>query len=78
MVVIEYGALGILAGTVGSLGALVMTWALTRQVFEITWFPSLGTTALGMVLTAVAVGLVGVMSSIDLLRRKPLLTLRAE
>ena len=78
MLVLEYGVLGILAGTVGSIGALVLTWVLTRQVFEITWFPSPLLNLGGIVLTAVVVGVVGVASSLDALRRKPLAALRAE
>ena len=78
MLILEYGVLGILAGTVGSLGALMLTWVLTRQVFEIAWFASPGTNAAGVVVTALVVGVVGVGSSIDVLRRKPMMTLRAE
>ena len=78
MLVLEYGVLGVLAGTVGSLGALILTWVLTRQVFEIAWFASPGTNAAGVVVTALVVGVVGVGSSIDVLRRKPMMTLRAE
>ncbi len=78
MLALEYGVLGILAGTVGSLGALVLTWALTRQVFEITWFPSITTNVGGVVVTAVVVCVVGVVASFDVLRRRPLAALRAE
>ena len=78
MLVLEYGVLGVLAGTVGSLGALVLSWVLTRQVFEIAWFPSLTTNLGGVVVTALVVGVVGVASSADVLRRRPLTALRAE
>ena len=78
MLIIEYGVLGILAGSVGSVGALVLTWALTRQVFDITWFPAPLQNVGGIVVTATVVGIVGVVSSLDVLRRKPLATLRAE
>ena len=78
MLVLEYGVLGALAGSVGSLGALGLSWALTRQVFEIAWFPAPMTNMLGVVVTALVVGGVGVASSIDVIRRKPLATLRAE
>jgi len=36
------------------------------------------TTALGLLATTLIVGIVGVISSLDVLRRKPLTTLRAE
>ena len=78
MLVLEYGVLGTLAGTVGSIGALLLTWVLTQQVFEMTWFASPGAAVAAVAVTAVAVGTVGVLSSVDVLRRKPLLTLRAE
>jgi len=78
MYVLEYGVLGVLAGVVGSAGAMVLTWVLTRQVLEIPWSPVLHINVLGVVLTAAVVLIVGVGSSVDLLRRKPLLTLRAE
>ena len=78
MLALEYGVLGALAGAVGSVGALGLSWVLTRQVFEVAWFASPLTSAGGMLLTALVVGVVGVVSSIDVLRRKPLATLRAE
>ena len=78
MLILEYGALGALAGIVGSIGALGLTWALTRQVFEIAWHPAAAENLGGVAIVAVVVGAVGVLSSIDVLRRKPLTTLRAE
>jgi putative ABC transport system permease protein len=78
MYVVEYSVLGLLAGAVGASGAIVLTVLLTRQVLDITWTPLPLTNGLGMVLTAALVLLVGVGSSVDVLRRKPLLTLRSE
>ena len=78
MLALEYGVLGVLAGTVGSAGALVLTWALAQHVLGITWFPSVLTNVLGVVVTAAAVAATGVLASLDVLRRKPLATLRAE
>ncbi len=62
----------------GSVGALALSWVLTRQVFEVAWFASPLMGAAGVLATAAVVGVVGVVSSIDVLRRKPLVTLRAE
>ena len=78
MYVFEYGLLGVIAGVVGSGGSLILTWLLTRQVLEIAWTPVPLITGMGVVLTAVTVLVVGVVSSFDVLRQKPLLTLRAE
>ncbi|HCE01727.1 MAG TPA: hypothetical protein DEQ98_00685, partial [Acidobacteria bacterium] len=40
MLVVEYGTLGIVAGLVGSVGALGLTWGLTRFLLEINWNPA--------------------------------------
>jgi putative ABC transport system permease protein len=78
MLLFEYGVLGLLAGSVGSLGAIALTWGVSRYALEIPWriFPieHIG----GIVVTAVLVAAIGVLSSLDVLRNKPLMTLRAE
>ena len=78
MYMFEYGVLGLLAGLVGSIGALVLTWLLTEQILDTTWVPVFSTNFLGVLLTAVLVLIVGVLSSVDVIFRKPLLTLRSE
>ena len=78
MLIIEYGVLGTLAGFVGSIGALILTWVLARQVFEIAWYPAATENLIGILVTAVVVAAVGVVSNLDVLRRKPLAILRAE
>jgi putative ABC transport system permease protein len=78
VLLVEYGLLGLLAGAVGALGGSVLGWALSRFVFEIPWQPAMGDTLGGVVLTTVLVAVVGLVSSLDVLRRKPLATLRAE
>jgi len=78
MLLFEYGVLGLLAGTVGSLGAVALTWGVSRYALDIPcrlfWIEHVG----GIVATAVLVAAIGVLSSLDVLRNKPLLTLRAE
>ncbi len=78
MLMLEYGTLGALAGVVGSLGALALTWGLTRYLLEIAWNPAPLVNLTGLVLTTLVVGVVGVVASLDVLRKKPLGTLRAE
>ncbi len=78
MLLIEYGVLGSLAGLIGSLGAIVLTWGVSRWALEIPWRVFAGEHVAGVVLTAVLVGVIGVASSLDVLRNKPLATLRAE
>jgi putative ABC transport system permease protein len=78
MLALEYGGLGLLAGLVGAGGAIALTWGVSRHVFDIPWRPAPGLAALGAIVTTLLVGIVGVTSSVDVLRRKPLGTLRAE
>ena len=78
MTLLEYGGLGTLAGIVGSAGAVLLTWALSRYLLEIEWHPAFAQNLGGIVLTAGVVAVVGVLSSLDVLRRRPLATLRAE
>lgn len=78
MLVLEYGALGAVAGIVGSIGALALSWGLSRYLFEISWTPAPGENLGGIILTAAGVGAVGVLASLDVLRHRPLATLRAE
>ena len=42
MLALEYGGLGLLAGAVGAAGALGLTWAISRYVFDIPWRPAPG------------------------------------
>ncbi len=78
MLLLEYGVLGLLAGTVGSAGAVALTWGVSRYALDIPWkvFPSEHLAGVG--LTAALVAAIGVVSSLDVLRNKPLATLRAE
>ena len=78
MLVVEYGTLGVLAGAVGSIGALGLTWGLSRHLLDVAWDPAPLVNLGGMLLTTLVVGGVGVAASLDVLRRKPLATLRAE
>jgi putative ABC transport system permease protein len=78
MLVIEYGLLGALAGAVGSVCAIALSWGISRWALEIPWRLTLEENAGGMVVTTVLVAAVGVGASLDVLRRKPLMTLRAE
>jgi len=78
MVAFEYLGLGALGGLVGAAGALVLSWAVSRYLFDMPWQPSPGTLLAGIILTALVVGLVGVLASLDVVRRRPLAVLRAE
>jgi putative ABC transport system permease protein len=78
MLLLEYGVLGAIAGTVGSLGAIALSWAVARFALELDWEPTPMITVTGIATTAVLVGAIGVLASLDVLRHKPLATLRAE
>jgi putative ABC transport system permease protein len=75
---IEYCALGLLAGTIGAAGALGLSWGVARYVLDIPWRPAPGLLTAGALLTMLLVVTIGVLASADVLRKKPLATLRAE
>jgi putative ABC transport system permease protein len=78
MIALEYCALGLLAGIIGALGALGLSWAVTKYLLDIAWHPAPVLLSAGTLLTMALVGTVGVLASADVLRKKPLATLRAE
>ena len=78
MLLIEYGVLGLLAGTVGSAGAIALTWGVSRYALDIPWRVFPGDHLAGVTFTAALVAAIGVLSSLDVLKNKPLATLRAE
>ena len=67
-----------LAGTVGSLGALGLTWGVSRFALDLPWRVFWGEHVAGIAATTVLVAAIGVLASLDVLRNKPLSTLRAE
>ncbi|HEY0100815.1 MAG TPA: FtsX-like permease family protein, partial [Pyrinomonadaceae bacterium] len=73
----EYGLLGLTAGTVGTLAAVALSYALSRYVFELPWSFSPWLYLAGLGATVALVATVGALSSLDALTRKPLAVLRA-
>ena len=78
VLVLEYGILGLLAGGIGAGGAIALTWAISKYALDIPFRPLLGTSTIGVVVTTLLVAVIGVVSSWEVLQRKPLATLRAE
>ena len=78
MLVLEYGVLGAIAGTIGGTGAIVLSWAVARYALELPWDATPGIALAGIAATSVLVAVIGVLASVDVLRHKPLATLRAE
>lgn len=75
---VEYGLLGLLAGTIGSSAALGLAWAVSTKILKIDWhfYPSINIG--GVVVTLLLVVFVGVVSTLDIMVRKPLGVLRGE
>jgi putative ABC transport system permease protein len=78
MLLLEYGVLGAIAGTVGATGAIGLSWAVARFALDMSWSATPILTVVGVVATTVLVAAIGVVASVDVLRHKPLSTLRAE
>jgi putative ABC transport system permease protein len=75
---IEYGVLGLLAGVIGSAAAIMLSWSVSKYALEIGWsfVPSIN--AVGVALSLLLVTVIGVLSSWDVMIKKPLGILRAE
>ena len=78
MVAVEYGVLGMLAGVLGSLGAVALSWAVTTRLLDMRWGAEPGLAAVGIVATAAVVLVVGLVSSVDVIVKKPMGSLRGE
>ena len=78
MLLLEYGVLGVIAGTIGALGAIALSWGVARYALDLPWEASPAITITGIAGTAILVAAIGVLASLDVLRHKPLSTLRAE
>jgi putative ABC transport system permease protein len=78
MTALEYGVLGFLAGTIGCLAAIALTWYVSRHALDIRWSAFPWITVGGIVITTLLVATVGLLASADILRRRPLAALRAE
>jgi putative ABC transport system permease protein len=75
---VEYGALGLLAGLLGSSAAIALTWAVSEHALKLNWHFIPSVNLLGVVVAAILVMVVGVASSWDVMIKKPLGILRAE
>jgi putative ABC transport system permease protein len=75
---IEYGVLGLLAGLIGSSAAIGLTWAICKYGMRIPWQFAPSANLTGVAVTLLLVIAVGVLSSWDVMAKKPLAILRAE
>ena len=74
----EYGLMGIVAGLVGSAAAIGLSYATSHYVFDIKWHLTPEVNLIGFIATVVLVMFVGAVSTLDVISRKPLQTLRAQ
>ncbi len=74
----EYGLIGFVAGVIGSLAAVGLSYVTSRWVFEIPWTFTPVVNLGGVVATIILVTVVGTLATVDVLSRKPLATLRAQ
>ena len=56
----------------------MLSWAIARYALELPWDPTPSITITGIIATSILVAAIGVLASVDVLRHKPLATLRAE
>jgi putative ABC transport system permease protein len=74
----EYGLTGLVAGIIGSLAAEGLSYATSRYVFDIPWSLAPAINLAGIAGTMILVTAVGAISTLDVLSRKPLATLRSQ
>lgn len=74
----EYGLLGLVAGLIGSLAAIGLSYATSRFVFDISWSFTPAINLSGIFASIVLVTVVGALSTLDVLSRKPLGILRSQ
>jgi len=74
----EYGLLGLLAGSIATLFAVSLSYAVSRYLMNIEWEFDPVLTLAGVGVTTLLVMFVGVTASFDVLFRKPLAILRSQ
>jgi putative ABC transport system permease protein len=74
----EYFLLGLLAGLIGSVAAVALSWYATSRILTLPWLAYPAIVGAGILLTALLVTVVGVAANADTLRHRPLAALRAE
>jgi putative ABC transport system permease protein len=78
MLFIEYGLLGLVAGFVGALASVALSYSVAHFILEIPWSFLPAQTLIGIALTVALVTIIGLSSSLGVLRRKPLAILRSQ
>jgi len=73
---VEYALVGLVAGVIGTVGAVVLAWLVTRYGLEITWAWSPGVYALAVTSTILLSVIAGLAASTRALAVRPLAVLR--
>ncbi|HXV59436.1 MAG TPA: FtsX-like permease family protein, partial [Vicinamibacteria bacterium] len=76
MMLLEYGTLGAIAGIIGAVGGGVLAFLLSNRILEVPFRPELVSNLAAVLIAALAVSLVGVAVTLDVVRQKPLAILR--
>jgi putative ABC transport system permease protein len=74
---VEFGLIGLLAGTVAAVGALATAWLVSEAVFNLPWAPNLWLLPVGASLGALGVGTAGLLAVRRLVDVPPVVVLRA-
>jgi putative ABC transport system permease protein len=74
----EYGLIGVIAGLIGALSGQGLAYATSKYIFEIPWRYSPGLNGVAVGITVALVVIVGMLSTLDVLSRKPLSILRGQ
>jgi putative ABC transport system permease protein len=78
ILIAEYSLIGLVAGIIGSLASVGLSYSTSKWVFEIPWSFTPVVNFGGIGATIVLVTVVGTLATVDVLSRKPLATLRAQ
>ncbi|MCU0237895.1 MAG: FtsX-like permease family protein [Pyrinomonadaceae bacterium] len=74
----EYAILGLLAGIIGAFFATILSFVVTKYIFNLDWEFDLLQTIVGVLLTILLVTIIGVIASFGVIFKKPLATLRSQ
>lgn len=74
----EYAVLGILAGIIGAFFATLLSFAVAKYIFEISWEFDLTLMIPGVLVTMLLVMTIGTLASFSVLFKKPLAVLRSQ
>ena len=72
----EFTALGLLAGTLGALGAGLVGYVVAKELFELDYLPGPGLWLAGMVVGGIVVGVSGTLAARSVVNEPPVSTLR--